>query len=163
MAEKNGTAFGAPGLEPRWTSSAKCGVGTALGSSSRVWFTLSHGILDEIYYPRLDEACTRDLGLVITDESGFFSEEKRDTDCAVDRLAEGVPAYRLVNSCRRNRYRIEKQLLADPVRSTVLQHTVFTPLSGSLRRYHLHAVLAPHIGNRGYGNSAANKFMPQPG
>ena len=56
-------APGWPGIPPRWTSSAKSGVGTALSPVSRVWFTLSHGILDEIYYPRVDQACTRDFGL----------------------------------------------------------------------------------------------------
>ena len=42
-------APGQPGIPPRWTSSAKSGVGTALNNASRVWFTLSHGILDEVY------------------------------------------------------------------------------------------------------------------
>src|SRR4030095_8615166 len=48
-------AFGAPGIEPRWTSSAKEGVGTAYHTSCRVWFTLSHGIVNEIYYPHIDQ------------------------------------------------------------------------------------------------------------
>src|SRR5438270_912460 len=55
-------APGGPGLEPRWTSSAKSGVGTAFDGRSLVWFTVSHGILDEIYYPRVDQANTRDFG-----------------------------------------------------------------------------------------------------
>lgn len=50
------------GILARWTSSAKSGVGTALQPQSRVWFTLSHGILNEIYYPRIDQACTRTTG-----------------------------------------------------------------------------------------------------
>ena len=50
-------APGAPGIAARWTSSAKSGVGTALTARSQVWFTLSHGILNEIYYPRIDHAC----------------------------------------------------------------------------------------------------------
>jgi len=57
-------APGWPGIPPRWTSSAKEGVGTALNPASHVWFTLSHGILNEIDYPRLDQACTRDMGLI---------------------------------------------------------------------------------------------------
>src|ERR1700758_1608349 len=64
-------APGCPGIPPRWTSSAKSGIGTALTSSSRVWFTLSHGILNEVYYPRLDHACLRDLGLIVTDGRDF--------------------------------------------------------------------------------------------
>ena len=72
-------ATGWPGIPARWTSSAKTGVGTALNQISQVWFTLSHGIFDEIYYPREDQACTRDMGLIICSGSDFFSEEKRNT------------------------------------------------------------------------------------
>jgi len=68
-------APGAPGIEPRWTSSAKTGVGTALSNLSQIWFTVSHGILNEIYYPLIDHACIRDMGLIITDGKDFFSEE----------------------------------------------------------------------------------------
>ncbi|MEP7015921.1 MAG: hypothetical protein ABI925_10810, partial [Verrucomicrobiota bacterium] len=58
---------GAPGIEPRWTSSAKTGVGTAVQPASKVWFTVSHGILNEIYSPEVDRACTRDMGFIVTD------------------------------------------------------------------------------------------------
>ena len=62
-----------PGIPARWTSSAKTGLGTALSNQSRVWFTLSHGIFNEIYYPRIDQACIRDIGLIVTDGVEFFS------------------------------------------------------------------------------------------
>jgi len=45
---ENSLAFGAPGIGARWTSSAKEGVGTAYRTSCRLWFTLSHGIINEI-------------------------------------------------------------------------------------------------------------------
>jgi glucoamylase len=147
-------APGWPGIPPRWTSSAKSGVGTALSFASRVWFTLSHGILNEIYWPREDQACTRDMGLIVTDGREFFSEEKRHAESRTISLAPGVPAYRLVNTCRRGRYRIEKEILSDPARDTVLQRTRFVPLIGSLHDYHLYVLLAPHLGNRGDGNRA---------
>ncbi|HZD57444.1 MAG TPA: glycoside hydrolase family 15 protein, partial [Anaerolineales bacterium] len=147
-------APGAPGIEPRWTSSAKSGVGTALNLTSRVWFTLSHGIFDEIYYPRVDQACTRDMGLIVTDGEDFFSEEKRATKNEVEYLEEGVPAYRLVNTCNEGRYRIEKEALSDPARDVVLQHTHFEPLKGNLEDYHLYVLLAPHLGDQGAGNTA---------
>ncbi len=41
-------APGWPGGPARWTSSAKSGVGTSTGYESRVWFTVSHGILNEV-------------------------------------------------------------------------------------------------------------------
>jgi len=77
-------------------------VGTALSAASRVWFTASHGILNEVYYPRLDQACTRDMGLIVTDGQTFFSEEKRDAQSDISQLAAGVPAYRFRNTCRDN-------------------------------------------------------------
>jgi glucoamylase len=147
-------APGGPGSSPRWTSSAKTGVGTALSNRSRVWFTLSHGIFNEIYYPRLDQACIRDMGLIVTDGEEFFSEEKRDTASRVAWLAEGVPAFHLINACRDGRYRIEKDIVTDPERDTVLQRTSFIPLQGALSDYRLHVLLAPHLGNQGVDNSA---------
>jgi glucoamylase len=132
-----GRAPGGPGIAPRWTSSAKSGVGTALSQRSRVWFTLSHGIVNEIYYPRIDQACIRDMGFIVTDGSTFFSEEKRDAESDVQWLAEGVPAFGLVNNSRDGRYRIEKQIVTDPDRDTVLQQAVFTPRRGALSDYRL--------------------------
>ncbi|HUZ06432.1 MAG TPA: glucan 1,4-alpha-glucosidase [Candidatus Paceibacterota bacterium] len=143
-----------PGIPARWTSSAKTGLGTALSNQSRVWFTLSHGIFNEIYYPRIDQACIRDLGLIVTDGAKFFSEEKRDAGHKVEWLADGVPAFKLVNTCRDGLYRIEKQIVTDPHRDTVLQQVQFHAQQGALSDYHLHVVLAPHLGNHGGGNTA---------
>jgi glucoamylase len=147
-------APGAPGIEPRWTSSAKCGVGTALSAGSRLWFTLSHGIVNEVYFPRIDEACTRDLGIIVTADGGFFSEEKRHTRQDTLRVAPGVPAYRLVNTCLEGRYRIEKLVLCDPDRDVLLQRIRFVPLVGTASDYRVHVLLAPHLANRGWGNTA---------
>jgi len=154
MMSSERNAPGGPGISPRWTSSAKSGVGTALARNSRVWFTLSHGIFNEIYYGRIDQACIRDMGMIVTDGEEFFSEEKRDTDRTVEWLADGVPGFRLINSCRRGRYRIEKEILTDPKRNTVLQQTRFIPREGELAEYHLYILLAPHLGNQGFGNTA---------
>lgn len=125
MHTPENSAPGGGGCPARWTSSAKTGVGTALSNKSNVWFTLSHGIFNEIYYPRIDQACIRDMGLIVTDGASFFSEEKRDCDSKVHWLEEGVPAFRLVNTCRAGRYRIEKQIVSDPHRDSVLQHVHF--------------------------------------
>ena len=147
-------APGWPGIPARWTSSAKTGVGTSLSPSSRVWFTIGYGILNEVYYPDVDTACTRDLGLVVTAGDGFFSEEKRHARHEIARIDEAAPAYRLVNTCLEGRYRIEKEVLADPARHAVLQRIRFVPLQGGLGDYRLHVLAAPHLGNKGGGNTA---------
>jgi glucoamylase len=154
MIENGQQAPGHPGIPARWTSSAKSGIGTALNPTSRVWFTLSHGIFDEIYYPRVDQACIRDMGLIVTDGESFFSEEKRDADHQVEYIEQGIPAYRLINNDKQDRFRITKEIVTDPQRDVVLQRTHFEPLQGTLKDYHIYVLLAPHLGNQGMGNNA---------
>ena len=144
---------GHPGISPRWTSSAKSGVGTSISDQSRVWFTVSHGIIDEVYYPRIDQVNTRDMGFLVTDRKDFFSEEKRHTNHEIAALARGVPGYRLVNTCVQGRYRITKTIVTDPRQDALLLHVQFEPLQGTLDDYALYVLLAPHIGNAGYGNN----------
>lgn len=149
-------APGWPGIAPRWTSSAKTGVGTALNQHSKVWFTLSHGILNEVYFPRVDQACTRDMGFIVTDGSGFFSEEKRHCTFENRSFEPGIPTFELTNSCISGRYRILKEVLTDPYRNVVLQKVRFEPLQGVLSDYHLYALLSPHLANFGAGNTGWN-------
>ncbi|MGH9511081.1 MAG: glucan 1,4-alpha-glucosidase [Terriglobales bacterium] len=153
MSDSERFAPGWPGIPPRWTSSAKTGVGTSLNQQSRVWFTISHGILNEIYYPRVDQACTRDMGLIVTDGKGFMSEEKRHCTF-LSRVGEpGTPLYELTNTDMQGRYRIEKEVLTDPYRNVVLQKVRFVPMQGLLADYHVYALLSPHLGNFGDHNS----------
>ncbi|RVA42912.1 glucan 1,4-alpha-glucosidase [Mesorhizobium sp. M7A.F.Ca.US.001.01.1.1] len=154
MPVTQNVAPGAPGIPARWTSSAKSGVGTSLSPAGRIWFTISHGILNEIYYSRVDSACTRDLGLIVTGAAGYFSEEKRDATHSIEPFEDGVPAYRLVNTANDGAWRIEKRILADPARPALLQEITFTALRGIADDYRVYALLAPHLVNAGMGNTA---------
>jgi glucoamylase len=94
------------------------------------------------------------MGLIVTSGKDFFSEEKRHAVSRIYWLEDGVPAFRLVNTCNSGYYRIEKQVVTDPHRDTVLQHVRFIPTKGNLSDYNLYALLAPHLGNHGSGNTA---------
>jgi glucoamylase len=154
-------APGWPGITPRWTSSDKDGVGTALSALSRVWFTISHGILNEVYYPRVDQACIRDLGLIVSDGVGFFSEEKRNAWHEISRPEVGVPLYELVNTCVARRYRITKHIASDPAHDVVLQSIRFENLGGGPLK--LFVLLAPHLVNGGAHNTAwVGSYKGQP-
>ena len=151
---EHSVAFGAPGIAPRWTSSAKEGLGTAYHTSCRVWFTLSHGIVNELYYPTVDQPNTRDFQFLISDGETFCHEEKRDLDHRIEYPERDCPFYRLTNSERGGRYRLIKHVLTDPHRSVFLVHTKLEVLDESLRRkLRLYALLAPHIARHGAGNS----------
>lgn len=146
-----GIAFGAPGIEPRWTSSAKEGVGTAYHTSCRLWFTISHGIINELYYPHVDRPNTRDFQFLISDGETFCHEEKRDLRHQVDYPEHDCPLYRLTNTERNGRYRLVKHVLTDPHRSVLLVHTRLEISDAALRgKLKLYALLAP----QGAENSA---------
>ncbi|MBI4444178.1 MAG: hypothetical protein HY649_12505 [Acidobacteria bacterium] len=150
----NSYPFGAPGIPPRWTSISKEGIGTAYSSSSRVWFTLSHGILNEIYYPTIDCPQIRDMQFLITDGETFFHEEKRDLTSEISYIQRDSLGYRVVGTDPEGRYRLIKEIIADPHQPCVLMQVEIKPApkwAGSLQIY---ALLAPHIGGGGWGNSA---------
>jgi glucoamylase len=148
---ENSIAFGAPGIEPRWTSSAKDGVGTAYHTSCRLWFTISHGIVNELYYPKVDQPNTRDFQLLITDGETFCHEEKRDLKHMVEYPEHDCPFYRLTNSEPTGRYQVVKQLLTDPHQSILHMHTRVEIFDESLRgKLRVYALLAPQgINNSG--------------
>ncbi|MCK9394045.1 MAG: hypothetical protein M0Q44_00430 [Methylobacter sp.] len=152
---KNSTAFGAPGIEPHWTSSAKEGIGTAYHSSSRLWFTLSHGIVNEIYFPHVDSPNTRDLQFLITDGESFCHEERRDLLHKTEYPEQNSLFYRLINSDLEGRYHLVKEIVVDPHSSVLLMHTRMEILDQKLRgKLRLYALLAPHLKGTGNNNSA---------
>jgi glucoamylase len=152
----DGTAFGAPGMEPKWTSSSKDGIGTAYNTASRLWFTLSHGIVNEIYYPCIDQPNTRDVQLLITDGETFVHEERRDLDHSISYPDKGVLAYQVINRDPDGRYEIHKTIISDPYLPVLLidhKLEIHDPaLRGKLRLYLL---IAPHLKGKGAGNSAS--------
>src|ERR1700761_4229515 len=154
-----GEAFGAPGLAPRWTSSAKDAVGTAYSASSRAWFTISHGILNEIYYPTIDRPQIRDMEFLITDGETFFHEEKRDLDHEFAYIDADSLGVRITSRDREGRYTLTKEIINDPHYPVVLIHVRVegAPLEGAedvVSRLKIYALLAPHINGGGAGNSA---------
>jgi glucoamylase len=150
----DGEAPGKPGSAPTWTSGAKMGVGTALSAASSCWFTLGQGIINEVYYPRLDQANLRDLQFLITRGNDFFAEERHDTRHEVMYIEKGVPAYRVLNLCKNGNYRIEKYLLSDPLRPVMLLRVKFSALRGKLGDYRLFVLANPHMANHGSDNCA---------
>ncbi|MEA2840338.1 MAG: glucoamylase [Methylobacteriaceae bacterium] len=140
-------APGGPGVSPTWTSSAKDMIGTAIGTS-RLWFTVGYGILNEVYFPRIDLPQIRDLGFIIADDKGFWVEVKRNFDYAMTTPGPGIPAVQIVH--RHERFEFTLRIVPDPDRDVLL---IECNLSGDaeLKAY---VLLAPHVGGNGTQNSA---------
>ena len=141
-------APGSPGISPTWSSSAKDMVGCALGSS-RLWYTVGYGIVNEVYYPRIDIPQIRDLGFIVADGKGFWVEVKRLRGRTLRTAAPGVPAVEVVH--HHPRFDLTLRITPDQQRDVLL---IDVKLEGdeSLRPY---ALLAPHLGGTGYDNRAA--------
>ena len=127
-------------------------MGTAYSALSRVWFTVSKGILNEVYYPTIDRPQIRDLQYLITDGETFFHDE-RHLDNAHECLAPYALGYRITNTDPQGRYRIIKEVIADPHRDCVLVHTRLEGDADLLPRLRLFALLAPHLEVGGRGNN----------
>lgn len=139
-------APGGPGMEPSWASSDKDMVGTALGPS-RVWYTLGHGILNEVYWPSCSAPQIRDLGFIVAGADGFWVELKRANTYQLSTPAPDVPLPTIVH--RHERFQLELEVLADPLRDVVL---IRYRLEGDGLK--LYALLAPHLGGTGHNNNA---------
>ena len=140
-------APGAPGIPPTWSSSAKQLVGCSLGAS-RVWFTIGGGILNEVYYPRVDIPQIRDLGFLVGDGRGFWVEVKRLDQSICTLPADGVPALSVVH--RHERFELALRIVPC-IQQDALLIEVRLAADGDLRPY---ALIAPHLGGSGWENRA---------
>ncbi len=151
-------AFGGPGIAPRWTHSAKDVVGTAYSTPSRIWFTVSGGVLSEIYYPTIDRPQIRDLQYLITDGETFFHDVHRHMESHTEYFDQCGLGVRITNADREGRYQIVIEAIADPHQPCVLLNTRLEGDPDFLARLHLYVLLAPHLEVGGWhnnGNSAA--------
>lgn len=146
-------AFGAPGIEPRWTRSDKEAIVSAYSASSPVWAALSAGVVNEVYSPSIDTPQIRDLQYLITDGETFFHDERRDTITEMTRLSDDALGFRVVNRDPAGRYVLEKQIIAAPHAACLLMQTTLSVTSEWKGRIRLFALLAPHLNVHGYGNS----------
>jgi glucoamylase len=148
-----GEAPGAPGLAPRWTSAVKDAVGTAYSASCRLWFTCSHGIVNELYHPTIDKPQVRDMEFLITDGETFTHEEKRDLISSFEYIHAEALGIRYTNRDPDGRYTLIKEIICDPHHSVLLVHGRIEAEPAMLAKLKLYALLAPHLDGGGAGNS----------
>lgn len=159
-------APGAPGIPPTWSSSAKDAVGTS-HYASRVWFTVGRGILNEVYWPHVDRPQVRDLGFIVADDAGFWSEVKRDAEHQVRHERGGMPAITAVHS--HPRYRLTLRICADDhadvVRIEARLEDRRDPADPGRAAHplRLYPLLAPHLGFGGvHGRAWTGTVKGQP-
>jgi glucoamylase len=145
-------APGAPGETPSWTAASKEGVGTAMTTESKVWFTLGGGILNEVYYPRVDVADSRTLEFAVSNGKRLLIES-RDMRHGIERLDDRSLVFRQTSRDSTGRVKITKTYVTDPDRNTLMMDVTFTGSAGD----RLYVLYHPALGNTGYGDTASTE------
>ena len=140
----DGHAFGGPGIAPTWASSDKDFVTTALGNS-RLWVTIGHGIINEVYWPSTGRPQIRDVGFYLIGDDRWV-DLKRVSQYTLSKPKPYLPLLTIVHTG--DDYRLVLEVLPDPSRDVVLVHF---DLEGP---YRLGVIAAPHLGANGYDNNA---------
>jgi glucoamylase len=147
-------APGRPGERPTWETGAKVAVGTSVTTQSRLWFTISNGHLNEIYFPDLDRANTRFVRLVVSGKNNFFSDDASDANHLVEAAGDGIPAYRIESRSQHGRYSLIKEIVTDPDRDTLLMRVRFCAAQDDDDDMRLFVFSNPHMGDLGKNNDA---------
>ena len=144
---------GAPGADAHWPSAAKNGFGTSNTLSSKVWFTLTNGVMTEVFYPTLDVPNTQTLELIVCRE-GQCATENEELLHELHVLNRHSLSFRQINSTRNGTLLISKTYTTDPDRSTVLIDVEIS--SPSHAAYQLYVYYDPSLNNSGMHDTAWN-------
>ncbi|MGH8127670.1 MAG: glycoside hydrolase family 15 protein [Gammaproteobacteria bacterium] len=126
--------------QPTWAPADKDVVGTSLGSS-RLWYTLAEGIVTEVYYPRIDIPQIKDLGFIVADDQGFWTEIRRNGDYDIKLADDAIPAVSLTH--RHERFTLRLRICPHQKRDALLIDMELETDDKALRVY---ALLAPRPG-----------------
>jgi glucoamylase len=132
---------------PTWATARKDMVGTSLGSS-RLWFTVAEGIVTEVYGPRIDIPQIKDLGFIIADDAGFWTELRRLGNYSVTLAEPGAPAVEVVH--RHSRFTFTLRICPSQRRDVLLMRY---RLEGA-KNLRVYALLAPRLGDDAQNNVA---------
>ncbi len=139
-----------------WTTGAKEGIGTAFSdpavgpSQSNVWYTLTRGILTEVYYPDVASPDLRVLQFAITDGKTFVDLEETDTHHSVRLVHPDALIYEQTNTAKNNRYSIQKTYITNPSRHALMMKVTFTAIEGFTRDYQTFLYVNPTLNNGDY-------------
>lgn len=153
-------APGGPGKDAHWATAAKQGVGTSASTKSKVWFTLTQGVMTEVYYPDVTVANVHLLQFVVVDPKTKKVETEQDD--AFHQIKVTRPdslTFQQINTAKSGAWKITKTYVTDPENDSVLIDVKFEPKRKGLVLY---VYFDPSIGNSGMGDNvggSGNKII----
>ena len=144
-------APGAPGAAANWNEPSVDGFADSPGASSKVWYTLGNGELENAFYPETDTPDTFGLQYAVTNGSSFTNLETAGTAHSISLADPTSLTWQQVNTATNGDFKITKTYIADPSRSVILVQTTFDNLSSS--PLDLYVDYHPYLNNDGMGNT----------
>ncbi|MDQ5845260.1 MAG: glycoside hydrolase family 15 protein [Acidobacteriota bacterium] len=151
----NQLAPGGPGKDAHWRRAAKNGFGTSTTLSSKVWFTLTNGVMSEVFYPTLDVPNVEMLQLVIVQGTEILTEAD-DTNHRLEVIDPSALVFRQVNTARNGSFVISKTYITDPRRSSVLINVSVQNGERKQCRCAIYLHYDPSLNNSGMHDSSWN-------
>lgn len=171
-------APGGPGKNAQWATAGKQAIGTSATRESKVWFTLAQGVMTEVYYPDVTVANVHMLQFVVVNPKTKNVETERDDALhevqdyfspfynqllrpVAKRRVFGPPfvnpddtaslRFRQTNTAKSGEWKITKDYVTDPKRSTVLINVQFETKNKDLELY---IYYDPSLSNTGMHDTA---------
>ena len=151
----SGLAPGAPGATSFFDLARKDCVGTAAGTSSKVWYTVADGVLSDVYEPTIDNTNVGTLAYVVTDGATFTDLQNRDLSYTMSADPSGMACTVTATSAAHG-YRLVTTYVTDTRRDTVLMRTRLEHAPGSnadLGALRVYARLDAHANGNGGGGA----------
>jgi glucoamylase len=142
------------GDDAHWMSAAKNGFGTSNTLNSKVWFTLTQGVLSEVYYPTIDAPNVQCLQLIVVSPDGKIETELEDSTHKLTPPDGRSLSFTQINTAKSGAYVISKTYVTDPQRNTLLISISFKRLKMASSPYKLYVYYDPSLANSGMHDSA---------
>jgi len=131
-----------------WTSGAKDLVSTSL--TGRVWVTIGRGIVNEVFWPAVDQPQLKDLGFLVRAGNGppaQWREVKAVNSYTISPLGDpDVPLATIIHTG--DFYRLSLTIVPDPDHDALLVSYDLTGLGDAPEQpLSLYPLLAPHLGH----------------
>jgi glucoamylase len=123
-------AAGAPGAASYYDEARKDCVGTAAGTSSKVWYTVADGTLSDVYAPTIDNTDVKSLDPIVTGP-GFADLQPRDMTYTVASLGGTGMACQVTALDSAHHFKLVTEFITDPAAEAVVMRISLVPLPGA--------------------------------
>jgi glucoamylase len=138
------------GMDAKWESAGKQGVGTAFNLQSKIWFTLQGGSLTEVFYPTADNANVQYLQFIVVNPKTKTIETERDDAAHQIKIADTASlSFEQTNTT--GNWEIRKIYTTDVERNSLLIDVRFAPKNKDLELY---VFYNPSLKNSGMQDTA---------